>query len=83
MDRSRLTGCFVSALAIPTEQVTSDLAYNTLKQWDSVGHMALIAEIEMTFDIMLDTDDIMDLSTVAKAFDIVAKYGVNWDAAEG
>jgi acyl carrier protein len=81
MERTRLIGCFTQALGLGADEVVPELAYNSIKAWDSVGHMALVAEIESVFDIMLDTDDILDMSTVAKAFDIVARYGVNWDAA--
>jgi acyl carrier protein len=53
-----------------------DLEYNSIAQWDSVAHMALIAVLEERFDIMLDTDDIIDMSSVAKAKEILAKYEV-------
>ncbi|ACM92125.1 hypothetical protein NAMH_1601 [Nautilia profundicola AmH] len=36
--------------------------------------MTLVAAIEDEFDIMLDTDDIIDMSSFAKAKEIVAKY---------
>ncbi len=58
-----------------------ELAYNTLKEWDSVGHMVLVAEIEGAFDVMFDTDDILGMSTVAKAREILTRYGVSFDAA--
>jgi acyl carrier protein len=38
--------------------------------------MALVAEIECTFDIRLDTDDIIGMSDVSKAVEIVQKHGV-------
>lgn len=38
--------------------------------------MVLISELENTFDVMLDTDDIIDMSSVAKAKEILAKYDV-------
>ncbi len=38
--------------------------------------MALVAAIESAFDIMLDTDDVIDMSNFAKAREIVTKYGV-------
>ena len=43
--------------------------------------MALVAEIEGAFDVMFDTDDILGMSTVAKAREILTKYGVTFDAA--
>jgi len=70
---------FSTALAIPQEQVTDDLAYNSIPQWDSIAHMTLVAELESRFDVMMDTDDIIDMSSVARARDILGKYGVTFD----
>lgn len=72
-----LVTCFAEALGISEDRVTEDLAYNTISEWDSMGHMALVAEIESRFDIMMDTDDILDLSSVAQARSILRKNGVS------
>jgi acyl carrier protein len=72
----KLTTAFSQALQIDPAQVTDDLAYNQAPQWDSVAHMALVAELEGAFDIMLDTDDILAMSSVAKAREILQKYDV-------
>ncbi len=45
------------------EDMVADLEYTKIEAWDSVGHMSLIAVIEETFNIMMDTDDIIDLSS--------------------
>jgi acyl carrier protein len=73
---SKLRDCFVAALGIRADQVVDALAYNGIREWDSVGHMALMSELETAFDIMLDTDDILALSSYAKAREILVKYGV-------
>jgi acyl carrier protein len=83
MNDAKLRDCFSQALGIPLEQVTDEVAYNSIKQWDSVGHMALVAALEGAFEIMLDTDDILALSSVGKAREILARYGVSFDAARG
>ncbi len=70
----RLKKVFAESLGIEEEKVTDDLKYNTIDEWDSVAHMTLVAAIEDEFDIMLDTDDIIDMSSFAKAKEIVAKY---------
>jgi acyl carrier protein len=53
------------------------LEYRDVPQWDSVGHMRLIAAIEQHYEIMLDTDDVLDLSSLAKAVEILRKYNVD------
>lgn len=73
----KLKQVFVKALVIPEETVTDSLAYNSIKEWDSTAHMILIAELEDVFEVMLDTDDIIDMSSFAKAREILRKYDVD------
>lgn len=47
------------------------MKYQDIEAWDSVGHMSLIAAIEEAFDIMMDTDDIIDLSSYEKGKEIL------------
>lgn len=44
--------------------------------WDSVAHMVLISEVENVFDIMLDTDDVIDFSSFVKGKEILRKYEI-------
>ena len=61
-----------------TEDQLPGLKYQDIEAWDSVGHMGLIAALEEAFDIMMDTDDIIDFSSYEKGKEILAKeaYGV-------
>ncbi len=75
-NQEHLRQVFSDALGIPVVRVSDTLSFNSIPEWDSVAHMALVAAIESAFDIMLDTDDVIDMSNFVKARDIVAKYGV-------
>jgi len=77
-NNQKLYAAFAQALTIEHGKITDDLAYNTIAEWDSVGHMALVAEIESAFDVMMDTDDIVDLSSVGKAREILRKYHISF-----
>lgn len=68
---------FVENLQI-TEDKLAGLTYQSVELWDSVGHMTLVAALEDEFDIMIDTDDIIDLSSYEKGKEILAKYGVEF-----
>ena len=76
--QQKLQQAFSDALGIPPEKVTDGLTYNTIPEWDSTAHMVLIAELENVFDVMLDTDDIIDMSSVAQAKLILQKYNVSF-----
>ena len=55
------------------EEVLPGLKYQGISAWDSVGHMSLVAALEDAFDIMMDTDDIIDFSSYEKGKEILAK----------
>ena len=70
---------FMNAFEI-TEDQLAGLKYQDIEAWDSVGHMQLDAELEDAFDIMMDTDDIIDLSSYEKGKELLSKeeYGVEF-----
>lgn len=61
-----------------TEDQLAGLKYQSVELWDSVGHMTLVAAIEDAFDIMMDTDDIIDLSSYEKGLEIIKKYDIEF-----
>ena len=69
---------FATALGIPVADVNDTLTYDGIPQWDSVAHMALVAELEAAFDVMMDTDEILAMNSVAKAREILTKHGVEF-----
>ncbi|MGH9680254.1 MAG: acyl carrier protein [Candidatus Acidiferrales bacterium] len=75
-----LKSTFVDVIGVDPASDFNELVYGSTVGWDSVAHMALIASIEGAFDIMLPTDDVIDMSSFAKAKEIVAKHGVSLDA---
>lgn len=67
---------FCTNLEINESQLVG-LRYQGTDLWDSVGHMTLVAAIEDTFDIMMETDDIIDFSSYEKGIEILKeKYGI-------
>ena len=67
---------FVETFEIPEDQL-DNLKYQDIEAWDSVGHMGLIAALEDAFDIMMDTDDIIDFNSYEKGKEILAKEAYN------
>lgn len=63
---------FCETLEISEEKL-ANLQYQDVELWDSVGHMTLIANLEEEFDIMFETDDIIDLSSYEKGMEILTK----------
>lgn len=74
----KLKESFATALNLPVEKVTETLAYQSIPEWDSITHMVLISELESAFDISIETDDVIDMSSVGKAVEILSKYNIQF-----
>lgn len=74
----KYTQAFMDAFSIDAEAAKA-LKYQDIPAWDSVGHMGLIAQLEEQFGIMMEPDDIVDLSSYEKGKEMLAaKYGVEF-----
>lgn len=71
----KYTNAFTETFGISSEE-TKGLKYQAIEAWDSVGHMGLVAAIEDAFGIMLEADDIIDLSSFEKGQEILKKYNI-------
>ena len=68
---------FMDSFSISKDKLKKDLKYNTIPQWDSVGHMSMIAALEDSFNITFEMDDIIDFSSYKTGKEILKKYKVN------
>lgn len=71
------TKVFVDTFGI-SEDEAKVLKFQDIKAWDSVGHMGLIANLEEAFNIMMETDDIIDLNSFEKGKELLAKYDIDF-----
>lgn len=72
----KLTTAFGAALGFPEGDFDS-AEYGVTAGWDSMAHMQLITEIESAFDIMLNTDEVISLSSFERAKEILRMHGVD------
>lgn len=66
---------FMDSFGIQEEQLTN-LKYQDIAEWDSVGHMGLISVLEERFKIEMEIDDIIDFSSYEKGKKILEKYKI-------
>ena len=66
---------FIEAFSIQ-KKVLKDLEYNKIEQWDSIGHMTLISDLENEFKITFENDDIIDFSSYKKGKEILKKFNI-------
>jgi acyl carrier protein len=68
---------FIEAFEVDKSKLFG-LSYQSIPLWDSVGHMNLVAILEDLFDIMMETDDIINLSSYEKGKEILQKYNIDF-----
>ncbi len=69
---------FISSLSIDKKVFSEKLEYNEIPEWDSIGHMTLMSDLEESFGITLETDDIIDFSSYKKGKEILEKYKIKF-----
>lgn len=76
-NEEKYTQAFMQAFEIDAETAKT-LEFQAIPAWDSVGHMGLVAALEEAFDIMLEPDDIVDMSSYDKGKELLAKYDITF-----
>jgi acyl carrier protein len=76
MSRDAVKEAFVTALDLNGTADVETLEIGVSPGWDSIGHMALVAELEDRFGITLDTDDLIAISSFAASLEVLRRHGV-------
>lgn len=66
---------FIKSFKIKKDKLKK-LKYQSINQWDSVGHMSLMGALEEKFKITLEMDDIIDFSSYEFGKKILKKYKI-------
>lgn len=56
--------------------VKEDFSKETVDNWDSIHQLNIIAVLEETFDVMLEPEEIVELTSQEKGIEILKKYDV-------
>lgn len=75
-NREKYDQIFKDTFNLSDADLSELLEYQSVKEWDSVGHMSLVSALEEAFDIMLEMDDIVDFGTYHTGIATMRKYGV-------
>jgi acyl carrier protein len=53
-----------------------DLTQDELEEWDSFNHLRLVSELEDTFEIALDDEDIPAMTSLKRIEELLQRHGV-------
>ena len=78
MSREKYKEVFLKSLSIESDKFKEELEYNEIPEWDSIGHMSLMSELEEEFNISLETEDKVEFGSFKKGIEILEKYKVKF-----
>jgi acyl carrier protein len=76
-NKEKYNKVFVDCFSVAEDVLNENFTYQCVAAWDSVGHMGMIAALEDTFDIMMETEDIIEFGSYTIGIDKLKKYGVD------
>lgn len=72
MTNNQIFGVMQKALKIRENlELTDDMRPGDIKEWDSMGHMLFIMELEKEFQVNFEYDDILEMDTIGKIRNIL------------
>lgn len=69
---------FTRLFEVDESALNEEFTFAAVEKWDSLLHMMLISDLEDTFDIMLDTDDILHFGGYCNGKKILEKYQITF-----
>lgn len=76
MNQEQLISIFTTVFKCPAEIVNDTFSRTTARNWDSIRQMMLIVEIEKSFKLTLDSEDMIAIDSFQKAREVLFKYGI-------
>ena len=61
-------------------EISDTSSRNTIEQWDSMGHLALITALEEQFQVSISITDAMEMANIRKIKDVLKEYGVSGES---
>lgn len=67
---------FINLFSISSEQLNDEFTFANISEWDSLAHLSLIGDLEETFDVLFDSEDILNYRSYQNGIRILKRYGV-------
>ena len=74
--REKYNNAFYEAFDLDKGTDLSEIAYQSIDEWDSIGHMTLMSELEDNFDITISTEDLIQFESYKQGVEILERYSV-------
>ena len=72
----KLNKIFCEVFSVEVAALNDSFNKDNVDGWDSVRQLSLTSSVEDEFDLMLDAEDILDVTSYENAKNILAKYDI-------
>lgn len=77
-NKEKYDNIFIDCFGVKPDALNEHFVYQCIPAWDSVGHMGMIAGLEDAFNIMMETDDIIEFGSYTIGIEKLSKYGIDF-----
>ena len=75
MKRNQIINWIAELFNESPEEIASETKREDIMEWDSIGTLNLMAELDQKFGIVLTNEDLDALNSVGDLIDLLGKYG--------
>jgi acyl carrier protein len=74
--RDRVRHTMASVWNMPTDEIPEDADTASLPGWDSLRHLELMLELEMSFGVRIPAEEVPELTSVGAIEEALREHGV-------
>ena len=74
--QQNLQEVIAKAFGIAPNDITDELEYQSIPEWDSVSDLLLVTELESAYGITIEMEDVLTMGSVAKIKELLKKYNL-------
>jgi acyl carrier protein len=73
--RDRVRHAMATVWNVPADEIPEDADTTSLASWDSLRHMELMLELEMSFGVRIPADELPELTSIGAIEEALREHG--------
>jgi acyl carrier protein len=73
--RDRVRQAMANVWNVPADEIPEDADTTSLPEWDSLRHLELMLELEMSFDVQIPADEVPELISIGAIEEALREHG--------
>jgi acyl carrier protein len=73
--RDRVREAMAAVWSVPADEIPDDADTDTLANWDSLRHLELMLELELSFGVRIPADEVPSLTSIDAIEEALREHG--------